>query len=112
MDFKGIIKFHETMETLQRTGEENVDEITDGLSDVGEYLNEMSQNGMKIVLARMKEKDFVKFLRVSKTTLMTTMLSEGYGNGILMADFSGELDAFLHTIVLNTLGVLAEEEVI
>lgn len=91
---------------------ENPDEYFNTITEIGSWLNEKADEGEKIILNRLEEKDFVVFVRAVKATLMTSMITSGHGVTLMIADSEDELDPFIHTIFLSLLGVLAEEEVV
>jgi hypothetical protein len=108
MSVKEILDFEERAEN----GLVSDGDIEQYLSEVGDYLNEKSEEGKSIVLSKMSEERFVRLLREVKRALMTSLLSQDKGAMLAIADISGELNAYTHTIILSVLEILAEEEVI
>jgi hypothetical protein len=108
MNIKDILNF----ESRAVTGLASDEEIDEHLEKMGDYLNQKSEEGTKIVLSRMNEEDFVRMVREVKRSLMVSMLSQEQGGLLTMADMAGDLDAYTHTIILSVLAILAEEEVI
>lgn len=111
MNYKDVLEFSSKTKEME-LDISNSREYFETIVKIGGWLNEKSEEGMKIVLNRLTEEDFVTFVRAVKATLMTSMVIEGEGTTLLIAEAEGELDPFIHTIFLSLLGVLAEEEVI
>lgn len=107
MNFKDMVKFHEQAKTDMDTME-----YVSIVDEIGEFMNNKADDGKSIILNRMKEEDFVKFLQAAKATLLTSMVTEGRGGLLLMAEASGDLAVYTTIIIMSVLGVLAEEEVI
>lgn len=108
MNVKEILDFEE------RAINELLDdeEIEKYLNEVSEYLNQKAEEGKNIVTSKMSEERFVRLLREVKRAMMTSLLSNDAGALLTFADMAGELTPYTHTIILSTLAILAEEEVI
>lgn len=108
MNVKEILDFEER--TID--GKVTDEEIENYLNEVGEYLIQKVEEGKNIVTSKMSEERFVRLLREIKRTLMTSLLSNDEGALLTFADMAGELTPYTHTVILSTIAILAEEEVI
>ena len=84
----------------------------DNIDEVGEYMNQMAQNGKVIVLEKISEKKFVQAVNVIRSFLLSSMLVSGVGSSLAVAEISGDLKPYTDTVALTILGILADEEVI
>ncbi len=79
---------------------------------VSDYLNQMGENGKQIVISKISQRKFMKYMTVLRVALAEGMKSRGQGDFLTMAEAFGELEIYTNTVVLVTLGVLVDEEVI
>lgn len=110
MNMRTLLDFHRRMEKHQVDLESN--ELDEYLDQTGNYINEKSEEGKRIVLERMSEENFVILARELEGLITSSMMSEGLGVFLMMAKTSGELESYTHTIILATLAILIEEKII
>jgi len=110
MKISDLIEFYENVE--KSSSLEDFKQNFDNISEVGEYMNQMADNGKAIVLEKISEKKFVKAVGVIRSFLLSSMLVGGVGSSLTVAEISGDLKPYTDTVTLTILGMLADEEVI
>jgi hypothetical protein len=108
MDMQKMIEFEDRLDA-DYVGEEELEAY---LRETADYLNQKSEQGMKIILSKMKEEDFTKMVRGAGNLIVSGMNSEGFGDLLNYAKLDGSFELYTHTIILSVLAILADEEVI
>lgn len=75
-----------------------------------EFLNRCSDEALKILGE--KEKRVATIMAVVKAFSLTYLVTNGGGAHLVMANAAGELDKYTDAVVLMTIGLLAEDEII
>lgn len=108
MNINDLVQFKNRL----ATNDDFTEEDNEFVNRVGDYMNRMSEEGKKIVLYKLTEAQFVKAINILESTLIGNMTTYNKGFAIMIARQSGELEPFLHTMILSVIGALADEEVI
>jgi len=64
-----------------------------------------------VVLERISEKDFVRFMLMVQRAVSAMIITEGR-EGLLLAELEGSLQGYTHTVALAIIGALIEDEVL
>lgn len=90
---------------------EYTDEIMDFIGDADIYLEECADEAKEIILSTLKEMDFARLMGFAQKTVSAKLTLEG-SEHIILADMSGELRKFTHTVVLCVIGALIKDEIL
>lgn len=99
---------------IQKRLEENFDEdeFEKYFDDAGEYIDQKAEEGKRILLERIDEESFVRLMREVNNITLTSLNSQGGGGFLALANATGEIQIYTHTLFLTILAILIEEEVI
>lgn len=110
MSIKNIVEYYELINEI------GADEAAKKIDpeETSAIFDEMDENyelAKKVILEKISEEQFVKFLRVVKK--MVTFMAAGNGEvAPAILDQLGELDGYNHTFSLSLIGALIKEEIL
>lgn len=87
------------------------EEMSQKIAKIRVELSDCADTAEKTVLSRLDEGDFVKLMAMVQKTTVATLAAEG-SFGIVQLDLSGELQAYTHSVILATIGLLIQGEVL
>lgn len=116
-----VMNIDQLIEASKKVGEGNLfdilmdDEVADRkmkhIKQIAETLDANAEKAKEIILAKISEKTFVELARVVQNGTLTALASAGDFE-LLDAHMSGVLKGYTHTVILATIGILIEEEVL
>lgn len=108
-----MAEIHDETVEMVTSGRLDNELINQTIEEVGEYIDAKADEGREIIVNRLSEERFVKFMQTLISTLLQSMYNDGgAGAFLVMASMNGELKPYTDTVIMAVLGVLAEEEVI
>lgn len=88
------------------------EEMTQKIADVREELSKCADLASETVLSRLSEGDFVKLMLMVQKSTIAALAADGYFT-LVQADMaSKELQAYTHSVILATIGLLIQEEIL
>lgn len=109
----GIKRINEIYDAIKGASADNL--FSDQLYDMSrESLTEFeraAENAKNIILGSIDEREFVKLMMMAQKITVSAGLLDG-NRQTFLADMSGELQGYTHTVVLAVIGALIEDEIL
>jgi len=85
---------------------------TEEIANLIGSLSDLSEMSKEIVLRKISEEKLVRLMRAVEKMVVFAMSVRGEGENLILPLASNELDGYTHSVVLATLGILINEEVL
>lgn len=82
------------------------------ISDTIDFLVKATDISKEVILSKISEKKMVGLMRCIQKVTVFAAASSGEGMSLLTPMVSGELDGYTHSVIMATIGVLINEEVL
>lgn len=113
MNLKGIIEHHKKRVGRIQAGDfSGSDEGFRELTEIGEYFNRRVEQAVRVIGRRLEEDSLHGLVSTAQTLMLTTLVTNGGGEGLSLALEEGELTGYTNSVVLGVIGVLLDEEVL
>lgn len=89
----------------------NFSELGKSVEGCRHEMEKAAELAESVILAKMPEKDAVTTMLLVQKFVAATCSANG-NTGILLAEMDGSLQAYTHTVILATIGLLMDEEVL
>jgi hypothetical protein len=104
--------FYEMRETgLEKALSGDADDLSSKVSVALDKLEASSEIAKSLLTDRMTEEKIVLFFLMVQKMASTLALQNG-DNSIMLAEMSGELQAYTHTVILSAIGTLIADEIL
>lgn len=86
-------------------------EMTERTSALREELFLSSEKAASIITSKLDEGDFVKLMAMIQKSVVAELATKGC-TGMLRADMGNELQMYTHSVILATIGLLIQDEIL
>lgn len=86
-------------------------ELIENNQEIVGYMENVSTKAQDLILEKVNEEEFVQALSCMCATLCSEFLMEGKVSSYKFLT-SGEMDLFVHTILMSVIGMLVDEEIL
>ena len=111
MTVKNIDQIISWMEGFQPNLESPLAQIEE-INEVIDFLTKGTDMSKEVISNKISEERIVKIMRCVQKMTVFAAVTSGEGTSLLIPMASGELEGYTHTVILATIGILIEEEVL
>lgn len=112
MSIKSLNALHDNIKSADLKEALENERYAELLTDAFVELDHASEIAKNLILEKMDEKDFVKFLSIVQKLTSAIGISVENHSSLLFAEMDGALQGYTHTVVLAAIGTLIEEEIL